>query len=134
MVIDFSATWCGPCRLMEPSFNAMASKYTDVEFVKIDVDELSVRLSPSSNFASTYFCVRFLTAIIVTFYIFVANVRVFFSLVSVVLILSFCCPIFKWPDNRQYLVSYHKFRTGIRHLREREVAISANFFETFLPS
>lgn len=41
MVIDFSATWCGPCRLMEPSFNAMASKYTDVEFVKIDVDELS---------------------------------------------------------------------------------------------
>ncbi|XP_022157660.1 thioredoxin H2 [Momordica charantia] len=41
MVIDFSATWCGPCRLMEPSFNAMANKYTDVEFVKIDVDELS---------------------------------------------------------------------------------------------
>ncbi|XP_023531185.1 thioredoxin H2-like isoform X1 [Cucurbita pepo subsp. pepo] len=28
-------------RLMEPSFNAMASTYTDVEFIKIDVDELS---------------------------------------------------------------------------------------------
>ncbi|TYK25664.1 thioredoxin H2 [Cucumis melo var. makuwa] len=41
MVIDFSATWCGPCRLMEPAFNAMASKYTDVEFAKIDVDELA---------------------------------------------------------------------------------------------
>lgn len=27
---------------MEPAINAMASKYTDVDFVKIDVDELSV--------------------------------------------------------------------------------------------
>ena len=77
MVIDFSATWCGPCRLMEPSFNAMASKYTDVEFVKIDVDELSVRLSPSPNFASSYFCVRILTPIVVIR--FVANVRAFFQ-------------------------------------------------------
>ncbi|XP_008807864.2 thioredoxin H2-1 [Phoenix dactylifera] len=41
MVIDFSASWCGPCRFMEPVFNAMAAKYTDVVFVKIDVDELS---------------------------------------------------------------------------------------------
>lgn len=64
MVIDFSATWCGPCRLMEPSFNAMAGKYTDVEFVKIDVDELSVCLSPSPNFESPYFCIRFLSAIV----------------------------------------------------------------------
>lgn len=55
MVIDFSATWCGPCRLMEPSFNAMASTYTDVEFIKIDVDELSVCLS-TSNLAFPCFC------------------------------------------------------------------------------
>ncbi|GMJ04179.1 thioredoxin 2, THIOREDOXIN H2, Arabidopsis thioredoxin h2 [Hibiscus trionum] len=40
MVIDFSATWCGPCKFMEPAFNAMAAKYTDVVFVKLDVDEL----------------------------------------------------------------------------------------------
>ncbi|CAN6297422.1 unnamed protein product, partial [Urochloa humidicola] len=41
MVIDFSASWCGPCRFIEPAFKEMASRYTDVVFVKIDVDELS---------------------------------------------------------------------------------------------
>ncbi|XP_022679131.1 thioredoxin H2-2 isoform X1 [Setaria italica] len=41
MVIDFSASWCGPCRFIEPAFKEMASKYTDVAFVKIDVDELA---------------------------------------------------------------------------------------------
>lgn len=42
MVIDFSASWCGPCKLVEPAVHEMATKYTDVQFAKIDVDELSV--------------------------------------------------------------------------------------------
>ncbi|KAI9154116.1 hypothetical protein LWI28_021160 [Acer negundo] len=41
MVVDFAASWCGPCKLMEPAVHAMATKFTDVEFAKIDVDELS---------------------------------------------------------------------------------------------
>ncbi|XP_059316692.1 thioredoxin H2-like isoform X2 [Lycium ferocissimum] len=41
VVIDFTATWCGPCKYMEPVINDFAAKYTDVEFVKIDVDELA---------------------------------------------------------------------------------------------
>ncbi|KAK9925137.1 hypothetical protein M0R45_033474 [Rubus argutus] len=41
LVIDFSASWCGPCRLIEPAIHAMAAKFTDVDFAKIDVDELS---------------------------------------------------------------------------------------------
>ncbi|CAA7055350.1 unnamed protein product [Microthlaspi erraticum] len=40
LVVDFSASWCGPCRMIEPAFIAMAEKFTDVEFVKLDVDEL----------------------------------------------------------------------------------------------
>ncbi|CAI9775319.1 unnamed protein product [Fraxinus pennsylvanica] len=40
MVIDFTASWCGPCRYMEPAMNEFAAKYTDVEFIKIDIDEL----------------------------------------------------------------------------------------------
>ena len=39
MVIDYTASWCGPCKFMEPIIKTMASKYTDVSFVKIDVDE-----------------------------------------------------------------------------------------------
>ena len=41
MVIDFSASWCGPCRMIEPAVDALADKFSDVEFAKIDVDELS---------------------------------------------------------------------------------------------
>ncbi|GFQ07983.1 thioredoxin h2 [Phtheirospermum japonicum] len=41
VVVDFSATWCGPCKMMEPVFNGLSVKYSDVDFVKIDVDELS---------------------------------------------------------------------------------------------
>ncbi|XP_057492936.1 thioredoxin H2-like [Actinidia eriantha] len=40
MVIDFTASWCVPCRYMEPAINEFAAKYADVEFIKIDVDEL----------------------------------------------------------------------------------------------
>ncbi|WJX62399.1 hypothetical protein P8452_47398 [Trifolium repens] len=40
MVIDFTATWCGPCKYMEPIIKELAAKYKDVEFIKIDVDEL----------------------------------------------------------------------------------------------
>ncbi|CAM8968362.1 unnamed protein product [Rhodiola kirilowii] len=40
MVIDFTASWCGPCKFMEPAVHAMADKFSDVAFAKIDVDEL----------------------------------------------------------------------------------------------
>nr|QHW04708.1 thioredoxin [Dimocarpus longan] len=41
MVVDFAASWCGPCKLMEPAVKDLATKFTDVQFAKIDVDELS---------------------------------------------------------------------------------------------
>ncbi|XP_074276241.1 thioredoxin H5-like [Silene latifolia] len=40
MVIYFTATWCSPCRYMAPIVDEFAAHYTDVEFDKIDVDEL----------------------------------------------------------------------------------------------
>ncbi|XVF60481.1 hypothetical protein PTKIN_Ptkin08bG0050600 [Pterospermum kingtungense] len=40
LVIDFSASWCGPCKFMEPALKDMAARFTEVDFVKIDVDEL----------------------------------------------------------------------------------------------
>lgn len=42
MVVDFSAAWCGPCRMIEPAIIQMPKKFTDVNFVMIDVDELRV--------------------------------------------------------------------------------------------
>ncbi|XP_021908693.1 thioredoxin H-type-like [Carica papaya] len=40
VVIDFTASWCGPCKLMEPTIKDCAAKFTDIEFFKIDVDML----------------------------------------------------------------------------------------------
>ena len=43
-MIDFSASWCGPCKSFEPAVRHMAVKFTDVSFVKVDVDELPVSI------------------------------------------------------------------------------------------
>ena len=37
-VMDFGATWCGPCKMMEPIFNRMKEKHPDVVFEKYDID------------------------------------------------------------------------------------------------
>ena len=39
VVVDFTATWCGPCQRIAPVFVKMAEEMGDVVFVKVDVDE-----------------------------------------------------------------------------------------------
>lgn len=40
MLLDFSATWCGPCRMQKPILEELEKKYGDkVEFQVVDVDE-----------------------------------------------------------------------------------------------
>ncbi|KAJ3696109.1 hypothetical protein LUZ60_001486 [Juncus effusus] len=41
VVIDFTASWCGPCRTIAPAFNDFAKKFPTVLFLKVDVDELN---------------------------------------------------------------------------------------------
>lgn len=39
-VIDFSATWCGPCQKMKPVFHKLAKEFKDeYNFITIDIDE-----------------------------------------------------------------------------------------------
>lgn len=40
VLVDFYATWCGPCRLLSPIIEEVSKERNDIEFVKIDVDEV----------------------------------------------------------------------------------------------
>ena len=39
VVLDFFATWCGPCKVLTPQLESLSKKYSDVIFIKVDVDE-----------------------------------------------------------------------------------------------
>lgn len=40
VIIDFNATWCGPCKKFAPNFEAVASRYADkAKFYSVDVDD-----------------------------------------------------------------------------------------------
>jgi len=39
VVVDFYATWCGPCRLITPILEELSGRMDSVRFVKVDIDE-----------------------------------------------------------------------------------------------
>ncbi|KAG9089929.1 hypothetical protein FRC06_001293 [Ceratobasidium sp. 370] len=57
VVIDFHATWCGPCHQIAPHYKSLAASYPQVQFLKCDVDaaqdvakKYSIRAMPTFVF------------------------------------------------------------------------------------
>lgn len=38
VLIDFFATWCGPCKMLSPELEALSNENSDITIIKVDVD------------------------------------------------------------------------------------------------
>ena len=40
VLVDFFATWCGPCKMIGPNIEKLAEENADATVIKIDVDNV----------------------------------------------------------------------------------------------
>ncbi|KAG8035717.1 hypothetical protein G9C98_001145 [Cotesia typhae] len=51
MIVDFTATWCGPCQRIAPAFQQLSTKFPNAVFLKVDVDKCA-ETAASQNVSS----------------------------------------------------------------------------------
>lgn len=39
VLVDFWASWCGPCKMLSPAVDSVSEQVTDADFYKVNVDE-----------------------------------------------------------------------------------------------
>ncbi len=39
VLVDFSATWCGPCKTLTPTLETISAERSDVVIAKMDIDD-----------------------------------------------------------------------------------------------
>jgi len=39
VLVDFFATWCGPCQMLAPVLEKISNERNDIEIAKVDIDE-----------------------------------------------------------------------------------------------
>jgi len=39
VMVDYWATWCGPCRMIAPKIEEFEKQYPNIVFIKVDVDK-----------------------------------------------------------------------------------------------
>ena len=39
-IVDFSATWCGPCQMLKPLIEKVAEEHPELNILSLDVDEV----------------------------------------------------------------------------------------------
>ncbi len=51
VLVDFFATWCGPCKMMSPVVEELSETYDTFDVVKVDIDQ-SMDLAEEYNIMS----------------------------------------------------------------------------------